>query len=103
MINQVCNVVADVLDKVQTPTTRAGITVSRVAALVHRGVDKEVIALQLSKNSVNGHLYSSIHIDAFEMLMEDAYTKVGITKAQTQGLYQDQVSITDLEKSEGAV
>ena len=84
----------DTLDKVSTPTSRAGSTIGRVSSLVRKKVDKEVVALQLSKNSNNGYIYTPEQITGFDMLFSDAKTKVGITKKQTEALIDDQEAST---------
>lgn len=89
-INKASDTAIDLLDKVSTPTSRAGTTIERVGKMHTKRVDKDVIALQLTKNSKNGNVYSETHVDAILMIYEDTKTKVGITKTQATALIEDQ-------------
>ena len=80
----------DMLDKVATPTSRAGHVVSRVASLRADQVDRDVIALQMTKTSPTGRRYTPEMVDAFEVLARDSITGVAITAAQTRALSNDQ-------------
>lgn len=81
--------VTDLFEKVASPASRAGSTVERVGKMSEAGVDRDVIALQLSKNSPNGNTYTVAHVDAYSMLYQDAKTKVVITAAQATALIGD--------------
>jgi len=85
-IKKISDTTIDLLDKVSTSTSRTGITIERVGKMY----DKDVIALQLSKNSKNGNVYTEVHVDALLMIYEDTKTKVGITKSQATALIEDQ-------------
>lgn len=89
-IKKISDTTIDLLDKVSTSTSRAGITIERVGKMYDKDVDKDVIALQLSKNSKNGNVYTEVHVDALVMIYEDTKTKVGITKTQATALIEDQ-------------
>ena len=53
VVDTVVDTGVDFLDKVSSPTSRAGSTVERAAKMTREGVDKDVIALQMTKNSPN--------------------------------------------------
>lgn len=89
-IQKISDTTIDLLDKVSTSTSRAGITIERAGKMHDKDVDKDVIALQLSKNSKNGNVYTEVHVDALVMIYEDTKTKVGITKTQATALIEDQ-------------
>ncbi|CUI27480.1 hypothetical protein ACOTJG_28265 [Achromobacter xylosoxidans] len=97
---KVVNVTTDALEKTSSPTSRAGITVNRVAKMAHAGVQASVIAKQLTENSRNGNRYSRTHVEAFVMLQQDATTKVGVTASQATALIQDQTDNSQTGVSE---
>lgn len=80
----------DFLEKCSTTTSRAGHTVKRVALLHKKGVDDEVIALQMTKNSGTGTTYTKHDILAMINLFQDCKSKAPITEAQTTVLINDQ-------------
>lgn len=90
IVNNTVDTTADLLDKVSSPTSRAGSTVERAAKMTQNGVDKDVTALQMTKNSPNGQTYSSADVEAYNKLYEDAKTKVVITSKQATALIKDQ-------------
>ena len=77
-------------EKVSTPASRAGSVVERVGTLLEEGVDKDVIALQMTKNSPNRKKYTGAKVLALGELFEDSKTKVTITSAQSRALINDQ-------------
>ncbi|HCI5733939.1 MULTISPECIES: hypothetical protein [Pseudomonadota] len=81
---------ADLIEKVASPASRAGSTVERAGRLLEEGVDAEVIALQMTKNSPNGTRYTEAKVLAFGELYEDSKTKAPLTAAQTRALIKDQ-------------
>lgn len=89
-INNVVDTTFDLLDKVSSPTSRAGSTVERAAKMTNEGVDKDVTALQMTKNSPNGQTYSAADVEAYAKLYKDAETKVVITSKQATALIKDQ-------------
>ena len=89
-IQKISDTTIDLLDKVSTSTSRSGTTIERIGKMHTKRVDKDVIALQLSKNSKNGNVYAEVHVDALLMIYEDTKTKVGITKSQATALIEDQ-------------
>ena len=80
----------DLIEKVSSPASRAGSAVERAGRMLEEGVDPEVIALQMTKNSPNGKRYTVAKVQAYGDLYEDAKTKAPITAAQTRALIQDQ-------------
>lgn len=82
--------VSDVLDKVQSPTSRSGNTVERVAKMIKSGVDKEVIAMQMTKNSATKTTYTVQDVETMQKIYADCNTRVLITKKQANGLIRDQ-------------
>ncbi|HEJ5651575.1 TPA: hypothetical protein SL741_000299 [Pseudomonas aeruginosa] len=81
---------ADLIEKVATPASRAGSTVERAGRLLEEGVDAEVIALQMTKNSPTGKHYTEAKVLAFGELYEDSKTKAPLTAKQTRALIKDQ-------------
>lgn len=76
------------MTKTHTTSSRAGISIERISKMVKDGVDHEVIALQISKNSRT--IYTANDIKAYCKLYETAKTKAPITKKQTKALMKDQ-------------
>ena len=87
-IEKVVDTINDVIDKVSTPSSRAGSTVERVGKMLEEGVDKEVVALQMSKTSANKQ-YTASDVETLGKLYQDVKTKVPITSAQTKALIDD--------------
>lgn len=80
----------DQFDKVISSAGRAGHTAERVSLLLENNVDKDVIALQLTKNSKRGKEYTSKCVDVINELFLDSKSKVGITQKQTTALIKVQ-------------
>ena len=89
-LKKAADVVEVVLDKVQTPTSRAGHTVHRVAMMLGNDVDPDVIALQMSKNSATGRTYTATEVKMLGELYNDCKTKSPIKASQTKVLIRDQ-------------
>lgn len=80
------------LEKTSNATSRSGHTVERAAKLSAAKVDNEVIALQLSLNSINGNQYSADEIPTLVKVYEDAKSRPGITTEQYDALINDQMT-----------
>ena len=80
------------IEKTQSPASRSGHTVERVAKMVRANVDKEVIALQMTKTSHHKQKYTTQDIASYSKLYKDAETNVVITAEQTERLIKDQQS-----------
>lgn len=89
-VNNVVDTTVDLLDKVSSPTSRAGTTVERAAKMTREGVDKDVTALQMTKNSPNNQTYTADDVEAYAKLYKDTETKVVITSKQATALIKDQ-------------
>ena len=89
-LKKAADVVEVVLDKVQTPTSRAGHTVHRVAMMLKNDVDPDVIALQMSKNSATGRTYTATEVKMLGKLCNDCKTKSPIKALQAKALIRDQ-------------
>lgn len=97
-INSAKDTFKDGMEKASTASSRAGNVVKRVAKLSEAKVDKEVIALQMTKNSKNGHHYSPEFVESLCHLYEDSKSnKSVLSEKQTTALIDDQVKS---EKSE---
>lgn len=94
--NGAIDTTADLLEKVSSPASRSGSVVERAAKMTKEGVDKDVIALQMTKNSPNGQTYTAEDVDAYAKLHKDSTTKVVITAKQTRALIKDQKEATPL-------
>ena len=89
-INGVVDTTKDLIDKVSNPTSRAGHVVERAAKMTRGGVDKDVTALQMTKNSPNNQKYTTQDVETLTKLYKDSETKVVITAEQHRVLINDQ-------------
>ncbi|HHT7473893.1 TPA: hypothetical protein ACT15G_005684 [Raoultella planticola] len=89
VIDTVVGTSADVLDKVSSPSSRAGNTVERAAKMAEAGVASAAIAAQLSSGSSTGHQYSTAEVDTLIVLFEDCKTKAPLTKKASLALIDD--------------
>lgn len=80
----------DGIEKVSTPQSRVGAAAARVGRMAENGVDLEVIALQMTRNSPNKHPYTATHAEALAWAYEDAKTKSVVTAAQARALIADE-------------
>lgn len=78
----------DLIDKVSTPSLRAGYTIERVGKLLENEVSPNVIALQMTETSVN-EKYTVSDVKTYGKLYNDVKTKVPITSKQTKALIND--------------
>ena len=90
-INTVQDSVVDTLDKVSGSTSRAGVTLERIAKMAKAGVGNRAISAQLEDNSHTRQQYSPQEIESFKKLFKDVETKVGVTAAQARALIEDEV------------
>ena len=89
-MSKIIDKTADAFEKLGSPASRAGHSTERVAKLSKAGVDPEVIALQMTKNSKIGQVYTKDDILTLKKLYNDCEAKVVITRAQTRALMNDQ-------------
>jgi hypothetical protein len=82
---------SDMLDKVASPKSRAGVSLERAYKMHASGVADEVTALLMSSNSANGNKYTKREIKTVVKIYEDCMTKVVITKAQAKVIIEDQL------------
>lgn len=80
----------DLIEKVSSPASRAGSAAERAGRMLEEGVDPDVIALQMTKNSPNGKRYTAAKVLAYGDLYEDSKTKAPLTARQTRALIKDQ-------------
>ena len=80
----------DLIEKVSSPASRSGSIVNRVAAMDKEGLDREVIALQMTKGSHHNQTYTERDIEAYVKLDKDAHSGVNLTARQTTALIRDQ-------------
>lgn len=80
----------NLLEKASTPASRAGSTVERAGKLLEEGVDPEVIALQMTKNSATRTPYTVAEVMAYGHLYQDAKSRVPLPAAQARALIKDQ-------------
>lgn len=97
------DIVADNLEKMSGPTSRAGATLERIAKMAKAGVGNGAIKAQLEDNSHTGKKYSTEQIEGFKQLYTDAETKVGITSAQARALMADKARNTNDLPPDGAL
>lgn len=86
----------DLIEKVSSPASRAGSVVERAGKMREEGVDSDVIALQMTKNSPNAQTYTTNDVEAYSKLYQDSKTKVVITSKQARALITDQHKVGDL-------
>lgn len=94
LTSSVVDTTTDLLEKVSSPGSRAGSVVERAGKMTEQGVDKEVTALQMTKNSPNGQKYTAQDVDSYAKLYFDSKTKVVLTAQQTRALIKDQQDST---------
>lgn len=92
----------DNIDKASGPTSRAGVTLERIAKMAKAGVSARAIATQLEDNSRTGQQYTVEHVEGFKMLFKDVQTKVGVTSAQARAMMTDQESTKNADSPMGA-
>lgn len=91
VIDSIKDAGTDLIEKASSPASRAGHTVERVGKMVEEGIDKDVIALQMTKNSRTGKTYNSTHVEfCADLYKESKAGAVLATAAQTRGLIADQ-------------
>lgn len=90
LANSVVDTINDGIEKVSSPSSRAGSTVERVGRLLEHGVSPSVIALQLTENSQKNNAYTASDVMALGKVYDDAKTKAVITAKQTRSLIDDQ-------------
>jgi hypothetical protein len=88
-VDAVVNTGSSLLDKVSSPSSRAGNTIERAAKMAAAGVAKTAIAAQLSSGSSTEHQYSTDEVDTMVVLFEDCKTKAPLTKKASQALIED--------------
>lgn len=88
------------LEKTANATKRSGHTVERAAKLSAANVPNEVIALQLSLNSMTGNQYTASEIPTLVKVYKDSKTRPGITTAQFDALVEDQAASDQARTSE---
>jgi hypothetical protein len=93
-LNNAVDTAKDAIDKVSGPTSRAGHCVDRVSKLDNNGVQKSVIAAQLTANSPNKQQYTVQDVDTLLKLAKDVKTKVVITAKQYTALSNDEKNNT---------
>jgi hypothetical protein len=92
LVNSAIDATVNALEQVSTPTIRAGWAVGRVGKMLEKGVDPQVIAMQMTKNSPKGTRYTASKVQAYGELYQDAKTKAPITAEQSKALIKDQIS-----------
>ncbi|PQJ47761.1 hypothetical protein BTO01_28200 [Vibrio jasicida] len=80
----------DGIEKVSSPSARAGSTTERAGRMLEEGVSPSVIALQMTENSPNKKTYTPSDVVTLGKVYEDSKTKVVLTAKQTRALINDQ-------------
>lgn len=89
IIERAQDLVTDGIEKVSSTASRAGHGIERVGKMREAGVDDEVIALQLTKNSTHDNEYTVSDVNAIGKFYADAQTKAPVTAAQSRALIKD--------------
>lgn len=84
----------DGIEKVSSPSTRAGSSTERAGRMLEVGVSPSVIALQMTENSHNNQMYTSSDVITLGKIYEDSKTKVLLTANQTRALIDAQRELT---------
>ena len=90
VIEKAADKAMDSIEAIMPATVKAGSVVNRVAALDKAGVDREVITLQMTKNSARGHTYEKEEIPTLLKLYEDCKTRVPLSAKSARALVKDQ-------------
>lgn len=77
------------IDKIRTPSSRAGNTVERVGKLTKARVCRKAIAAQMTHNSRNGFTYTEEEIQTINKVYQDSKSGVLITTSQAKALKRD--------------
>ena len=77
------------IDKIRTPSSRAGNTVERAGKMAEAGVCLDAIAAQMTHNSKNGTKYSPRDAEVLAKVYEDCKSNVLITSAQAKAMIDD--------------
>lgn len=93
VVDEAAGIVGDFVDKVSSPTSRSGHTVSRIVAMYDAGVSERTIASQLTDSSSKKFKYSVVHVRAFVALYSDCKTKPPITSSVANSLIKDQIKV----------
>lgn len=89
MVNTVVDSINDGIEKVSSPSARAGYTAERAGRMLEEGVSPAVVALQMTENSPNKQSYAPSDVLALGKLYKDSKTKVVLTAKQTRALISD--------------
>ena len=92
MISTTVDSINDGIEKVSSPSVRAGSTTERAGRMLEEGVSPSVIALQMTENSPNKKTYTPSDVITLGKVYEDSKTKVVLTAKQTRALINDQRS-----------
>lgn len=90
LVNTVIDSVNDGIEKVSSPSSRAGSTVERAGRMLEEGVSPSVIALQMTENSPTNQTYTPEGVETLGQVYQDSKTKVVLTAKQTRALIKDQ-------------
>ncbi|RLL20119.1 hypothetical protein [Acinetobacter chengduensis] len=90
VIDKAADTATDSIEAIMPATTKAGGVVNRVASLHKAGVDHEVIALHMTKNSARGNKYEKEEIPTLVKIYEDCKTRVPLSAKSARKLVQDQ-------------
>lgn len=91
--NGVIDNTSELIEKVSSPASRSGSVVERVGTMCEEGVDLDVIALQMTKNSPNAKTYTIDDVKTCSKIYQDSKTKVVMTSKQARALIKDQHKI----------
>lgn len=100
VIDKAADTATDSIEAIMPATTKAGGVVNRVASLDKAGVDHEVIALQMTKNSARGNKYEKEEIPTLVKIYEDCKTRVPLSAKSARKLVQDQEKNGSQQKRE---
>ena len=103
-INIVDIVDDNLIEKASSPSSRAGLVIGRVGSAIEDNVDAEVIALQMTKNSVNNNTYSEGEVLSFNKLYLDSKGRQSVfTAKQATALKRGQKEQTSTDSEEPTV
>lgn len=90
LLNTATDLISDNIEKVSSPSSRAGFTVERAGRMIEEGISHAVIALQMTESSPNKQTYTSSDVATLGNVYKDSKTKVLLTARATRALINDQ-------------
>jgi hypothetical protein len=88
-LNYGLDTTTDLIEKIISPSARAGSVINRAGVMNQEGVDSEVIALQMTKGSFYNQEYTERDVEAYIKLHKESRTGVNLTAKQARVIITD--------------